>query len=62
MKCELDIAKNVILTFLQSNINKDSLYAIYKINSNDLKILKEHIDYLKNVFEKASVQIEEQKE
>ena len=55
---ELEVATNVIRTYLSKNINIESLNDLYEINIGNKKILKSHIDALKNIFEKASMELD----
>lgn len=59
---ELELAKRIIVTYLSSNINVESLNALHEIQHGNKKELKEHIDTLKDIFEVASKELEKELE
>ena len=62
MNRELEVAKAIIITYLSSNINYDSANDIFEINSNNKKVLLEHITAVKNIFTTAEEQLKQELE
>lgn len=62
MSREIEVAKAIILAYLSSNINCDSVNDIFEINSNNKKVLLEHITALKNIFTTAEGQLKKELE
>ena len=60
MNKELDIAKRIIINHLNTNLNPDSVSAIYNIQSGNKEILLSHIDACISIFNKAKKQLEEE--
>ena len=60
MNKELDVAKRIIINHLNTNLNIDSLYALYEIEHGDKEMLLSHIDAVINIFKKAKEQLEEE--
>jgi hypothetical protein len=59
MNKELDVAKSIIRNHLNTNLNIDSLDAIYEIDNDNKELLLAHVDALINIFKKAKEQLEE---
>ena len=59
---ELDVAKYMIISYLNNNINADSLSALFAIQQGDKEELLEHIKALIPIFIKAKEQLEEEME
>ena len=55
---ELEVATNVIRAYLSKGINIVNINELYEINHGNKKLLKGHIDALKNIFEKASIDLD----
>lgn len=62
MNRDLEVAKAIILAYLSSNINYDSVNDIFEINSNNKKVLLEHITAVKNIFTTAEGQLKKELE
>ena len=62
MNREIKIAKAIILTYLSSKMNYDSANDIFEINSNNKKVLLEHITAVKNIFTTAEEQLKQELE
>ena len=62
MNREIKIAKEIILAYLSSNINYDSANSVYEINSNNKKILFEHVSALRKIFTTAEGQLKKELE
>lgn len=59
MLTELEVATNVILIYLSKNQTVDNIYEICEIKNGNRFLLKQHIDALKEIFEKASLKLDE---
>ena len=59
---ELDVAKYMIISYLNTNINGDSLSALFAIQQGDKEELLEHIKALIPIFIKAKNQLEKEME
>lgn len=59
---ELDVAKYMIISYLNTNINGDSLSALFAIQQGDKEELLEHIKALIPIFIKAKEQLEKEME
>lgn len=55
---ETDLAKEIIITFLEKSQTPDALADIYEITSGNNKLLLGHIIALINIFTKAKEQLE----
>ena len=55
-----DVAKGVILAYLETGYNAPSFYEMYEINNGNDEILLEHIKALHNIFGKAIKEMEDQ--
>lgn len=55
---ELEVAINVITVYLSSSPSVYNVNELYEIRHGNAKKLKEHIDALKSIFEKASEEFE----
>lgn len=55
---ELDLAKDIIITYLSKYQTPDGLYDVFEINSNNKEILKSHLESLIKIFIKAKEQLE----
>lgn len=62
MLSELDVAKYMIISYLNTNINGDSLSALFAIQQGDKEELLEHIKALIPIFIKAKEQLEKEME
>ena len=62
MLSELDVAKHMIISYLNNNINADSLSALFAIQQGDKEELLEHIKALIPIFIKAKNQLEKEME
>lgn len=62
MLSELDVAKHMIISYLNNNINGDSLSALFAIQQGDKEELLEHIKALIPIFIKAKEQLEKEME
>lgn len=60
MNKELDIAKNIIRNHLHTNLNINSLDALYEIDNDNKELLLAHVDAVINIFKKAKEQLEEE--
>lgn len=60
MNKELDVAKSIIRNHLNTNLDPDSVSAIYNIQSGNKEILLSHIDVCISIFNKAKKQLEEE--
>lgn len=60
MLSELDVAKYMIISYLNNNINADSLSALFAIQQGDKEELLEHIKALIPIFIKAKEQLEKE--
>lgn len=56
---ELQLAKEIIVTFLEKNITPDGLYDVYEIKHGNKDILMQHLKALYGIFQKAIKQLEE---
>ncbi len=59
-RTDLEIAKDIIVTYLSKSINIDSANAIYKINGGDKVELLEHIKAIANIFKRAIEELKEE--
>lgn len=62
MLSELDVAKHMIISYLNNNINADSLSALFAIQQGDKEELLEHIKALIPIFIEAKNQLEKEME
>lgn len=62
MLSELEVAKNMIVSYLNNNINRDSLSALFAIQQGDKEELLEHIKALIPIFIEAKNQLEKEME
>ena len=62
MLSELDVAKYMIISYLNNNINGDSLSALFAIQQGDKEGLLEHIKALIPIFIEAKNQLEKEME
>ncbi len=62
MLSELDVAKHMIISYLNNNVNGDSLSALFEIQQGDKEELLEHIKALIPIFIKAKEQLEKEME
>ena len=62
MLSELDVAKYMIISYLNNNINGDSLSALFAIQQGDKEELLEHIKALIPIFIEAKNQLEKEME
>lgn len=62
MLSELDVAKYMIISYLNNNINADSLSALFAIQRGDKEELLEHLNALIPIFIKAKEQLEKEME
>ena len=53
-----EVAKNFINIILSAGGTVDALYDIMRINSGDKKVLLEHAKALRNIFDKAVEELE----
>lgn len=60
MNKELNVAKSIIRNHLYTNLNIDSLNAIYEIDNDNKELLLAHVDAVINIFKKAKEQLEEE--
>lgn len=60
MLSELDVAKYMIISYLNNNINADSLSALFAIQQGDKEELLEHIKALIPIFIEAKNQLEKE--
>ena len=60
MNKELDVAKRIIINHLHTNLNIDSLNALYEIAHGNKEVLLAHIKDCSNIFNKAKEQLEEE--
>lgn len=60
MLSELNVAKNMIINYLNNNINHDSLSALLAIKRGDKEELLEHIKALIPIFIEAKKQLEKE--
>ena len=56
-----EVAKAIILAYLEIGMTPDGLYSIYEIRDDNNELLLEHVKALKNIFEKAIEEIENDK-
>lgn len=59
-RTDLEIAKDIIVTYLGKNINIDSADAIYRINSGDKVELLAHIKAIATIFKRAIEELKEE--
>lgn len=59
---ELDFARGVIINHLSTNVNPESLSAIFAIQQGDKEELLEHIEAILSIFSKAKEQLEKEME
>ena len=59
---ELDVAKYMIISYLNTNINGDSLSALFAIQQGDKEELLEHIEAILSIFSEAKKQLEKEME
>ena len=57
---ELDVAKEIIVAFIEKDPSPRSVYEIFEIQSGNDKLLLEHINAIIRIFEKAKKQLEEE--
>lgn len=62
MLSELDVAKYMIISYLNNNVNGDSLSALFAIQQGDKEELLEHIKALIPIFIEAKNQLEKEME
>ena len=62
MLSELDVAKHMIISYLNNNANGDSLSALFAIQQGDKEELLEHIKALIPIFIEAKNQLEKEME
>lgn len=62
MLSELDVAKYMIISYLNNNVNADSLSALFAIQQGDKEELLEHIKALIPIFIEAKKQLEKEME
>lgn len=62
MLSELDVAKRMIVSYLNNNVNTDSLSALFAIQRGDKEELLEHLNALIPIFIKAKEQLEKEME
>ena len=62
MLSELDVAKYMIISYLNNNINADSLSALFAIQQGDKEELLEHIKAILSIFSEAKKQLEKEME
>lgn len=62
MLSELDVAKHMIISYLNNNVNADSLSALFAIQQGDKEELLEHIKALIPIFIEAKEQLEKEME
>lgn len=62
MLSELDVVKRMIISYLNNNINADSLSALFAIQQGDKEELLEHIKALIPIFIEAKNQLEKEME
>ena len=55
---ELEIAKNIIISYLSTNVTAENMYVIYELRNGNNKELLEHIKALISIFQKAKEQLE----
>ena len=60
MNKELDVAKSIIRNHLHTNLNIDSLNALYEIDNGNKELLLAHIEAIISIFKKAKEQLEEE--
>ena len=60
MNKELDVAKSIIRNHLNTNLNIDSLNALYEIDNDNKELLLAHIEAIISIFKKAKEQLEEE--
>lgn len=60
MNKELDVAKRIIRNHLNTNLNIDSLDALYEIDNDNKELLLAHIDAVISIFKNAKEQLEEE--
>lgn len=60
MLSELDVAKRIIVSYLNNNVNGDSLSALFAIQRGDKEELLEHIKALIPIFIEAKKQLEKE--
>ena len=60
MLSELNVAKNMIINYLNNNINHDSLSVLLAIKRGDQEELLEHIKALIPIFIEAKKQLEKE--
>jgi len=56
-----EIAKAVIVSYLGTGLSARGLSTIYEINMGNNELLLEHVKALKNIFEKAIKEIEDER-
>lgn len=59
---ELQVAKEIILTYLDREMNLYTLDAKYEISHNNKEVLTQHIEALIKIFQKALDQVKENDE
>lgn len=60
MSREIELSKEIICAFLNKNISKENIIALYNIKSGDINELYGHIDALASIFTKAKEQLEKE--
>ncbi len=60
MSREIEIVKEIIITYLNKNINLESANELYDITHGDKQVLYSHIKALSNIFAKAKEQLEKE--
>ena len=56
-----EIAKAVIVSYLGRGLSGEGLATIYEINKGNNEVLLEHVKALKNIFERAIEEIEDER-
>ena len=60
MNKELNVAKSIIRNHLYTNLNIDSLNALYEIDNGNKELLLAHIEAIISIFKNAKEQLEEE--
>ena len=60
MNKELDVTKSIIRNHLNTNLNIDSLNALYEIDNDNKELLLAYIEAIISIFKKAKEQLEEE--
>lgn len=59
MTREIEVAKNIILTYLSKDMTIESIHEIYEITHDNKQVLYNHIDALASIFTNAEKQLRE---